>query len=134
MNAHSEIHHAPCAPQVRADLFFGRSVPNGRFEIIDAHSFQTFLEESVTPHFPGFTVQEVVGYWKGQRELAYVLTLLSEDSDAFRAQVRIIAEHYKARFNQEAVAYSFTACQFTLNCWPYGPVAKYHQLDKGTAA
>lgn len=32
---------------------------------------------------------------------------------------------------QEAVAYAFTACEFTLNCWPFGPVGAYHREGKG---
>lgn len=131
MNAHSEIHNAPCAPQVLATLYFGTSAA-GR-ETISLPAFKSFLADSVTPRFPGFSVADVMGYWKGEPEKCHVLSVLMDDSDNARHDIRTIAEHYKSRFNQEAVAYSFAACQFTLNCWPFGPVAKYHQLDKGTA-
>ncbi len=132
MNAHSQIHNAPCAPQVKAELYFGTSAA-GR-ATIHQEQLDAFLADSVTPRFPGFTLQFATGYWKGEREDCWTLSILAEDSDALRAEIRIIAEHYKSRFNQEAVAYAFTACQFALNCWPFGPVAKYHELDKGTVA
>lgn len=132
MNAHSQIHNAPCAPQVMATLYFGRACPNG--DAVSDAAFDTFLSYSVTPHFPGFTLRNVSGYWKGKPEACTELVILAEDSDALRQEVRTIAEHYKSDFGQEAVAYSFAACQFALNCWPFGPVALYHQLDKGTAA
>ena len=131
MNAHSQIHNAPCAPQVKAELYFGTSAA-GRDQIT-VGDFDAFLRDSVTPRFPGFTVRDVIGYWKGEEEACRELVILAEDSDALRNEIRTIAEHYKSRFNQEAVAYSFTAAQFALNCWPFGPVAKYHELDKGTA-
>lgn len=131
MNAHKQIHNAPCAPQVMAQLFFGTSAA-GR-PMLGPLDFEDFLADSVTPRFSGFTLQMCMGYWKGEAEECRVLTILMEDSDSGRASIRTIAEHYKSRFNQEAVAYSFTPCQFSLNCWPFGPVAKYHELDKGTA-
>lgn len=130
IRSRGNIYQSQPLPQVMATLYFGRSVPHGR-EVIDTHSFQTFLAESVTPHFPGFTVQESVGYWKGQRELVYVLTLLSEDSDNFRHQCREIAEHYKTRFHQEAVGIAFVHAQYSMETWPHGPVSAYHRPGLG---
>jgi len=129
MNVHSQIHNAPCAPQVMATLYFGTTA--GGRDPIQMDEFYSFLETSVTPQFPGFTLSHVTGYWKGEAENCRVLTILAEDDDSFRQSIRIIAEHYKSRFNQEAVAYSFTAAQFTLNCWPFGPVGTYHRPGKG---
>lgn len=118
MNAFQNIYRAPCVAQVMALIHFGRSVPRGA-EIVDAHSFETFLAESVTPHFPGFTVSESVGYWKGKRELCYTLSIMSGDSDTFRATCRQIAEHYVDRFKQEAVMVSFVPAQFSFETWPH---------------
>lgn len=131
MNVHSQIHNAPCAPQVMATLYLGTSAAGGGH--VHRGQFDMFIADSVTPRFPGFTMRDVIGYWKGEQEACREIVILAEDSDAFRHDIRTIAEHYKSRFNQEAVAYSFTVAQFTLNCWPFGPVAKYHELDKGTA-
>lgn len=131
MNVHSEIHSAPCAPQVMAQFWFGENIPGCDVELVDSTTFKAFLTDSVMPHFPGFTIQHAIGYWKGEQEGCRVLTILAEDSDGFRAQCRMIAEHYKTRFNQEAVAYAFTATQFTMDVWPHGPVAAYHRSGLG---
>lgn len=123
------IHKAPNPPQVKAELFFGRGMPTEG--MIDPIAFTAFLREEIAPTFPGFTVSHVDGWWKGEFEPATVVTILAADSDSLRNSIRMIAERYKTRFNQEAVAYSFTACEFTLDCWPYGPTKAYHRDGKG---
>ncbi|MDR5726244.1 MAG: DUF3574 domain-containing protein [Terriglobia bacterium] len=124
-----DLHHAPAAPQALATVYFGANTPNGG-QVTDK-DFARFLRDSVTPRYSGFTVSTTQGYWKGEAETVRVLTVLAEDDNSFRTNVRIIAEHYKSDFGQEAVAYSFTPCEFTLNCWPYGPVGAYHRAGKG---
>lgn len=123
------IHKAPNPPQVRAELFFGRKTPGGRHVLGD--DFQAFLRDEIAPTFPGFSVSHIDGWWKGQHEPASVVTILAADSDSLRNSIRMIAERYKTRFEQEAVAYAFTPCEFTLDCWPYGPVKAYHRDGKG---
>jgi hypothetical protein len=129
------IHKAPNAPQVSVDMYFGGNIPAGTLskegDVISQAEFNEFLVEEVTPTFPGFTLATNKGYWKGQPETVRVLTILTADSDSLRNTIRMIAERYKTRFTQEAVAYSFTACEFTLDCWPYGPVKAYHRDGKG---
>jgi len=90
-----------------------------------------FLREEIAPHFPGFTAVTAEGFWKGEPEPMMQVVILAEDSGATRAAVRFIAERYKTQFAQEAVAYSFTPCEFTLDCWPFGPVKAYHKDGKG---
>lgn len=130
MNSHNEVHKAPCRPQVLAQFWFGMNIP-GSVSGVDLRDFESFLADSVTPHFSGFSIVDATGYWKGEKEYCRVLSILSEDSDSFRNQCRIIAEHYKTRFQQEAVAYAFSATQFTMDVWPHGPVAAYHKPGLG---
>lgn len=132
MQPKQNIFQETLRPQVEAKLYFGTSAAGAPNVYWD--DFKSFLAESVTPHFPGFTVAEVIGYWKGEEERTRVLTILGDDTSALRTNCRTIAEHYKSRFNQEAVGISFTACAFAMETWPNGPVRLYHQLDKGTAA
>lgn len=124
----SNIHHAPTPHQVKATLYFGCNIPSGG--MVSAERFADYLTH-ITPHFPGFTVREVHGYWKGEPEMCRELVILATDSDGLRNQIRMFAEQYKQMFEQEAVAYDFTPCAFTLNCWPYGPVKTYHTPGKG---
>jgi hypothetical protein len=124
-----DIHHAPDPAQIKATLYFGANVPNGDY-VTDA-LFAQFLEDEITPQFPGFTVMHGQGYWKGKPEIVRALSILAPDTNDFRGRIRAFAERYKTRFHQEAVAYDFTSCEFTLDCWPYGPVAAYHRTGKG---
>ena len=132
-----DIHHAAPMPQVMATLYFGANIPGmtghglGADDFVTDDNFKRFIADSVTPRFPGFTLATVEGYWKGEPETVRVLTVLGEDDTSFRTNVRIMAEHYKSDFGQEAVAYSFTPCEFTLNCWPFGPVGAYHKPGLG---
>lgn len=124
----NNIHRAPQPAQVKATLYLGASI-DGKFAV-DDDTFREYLKH-IIPHFPGFTVTTSEGYWKGEPEVVRVLQLLAPDTDGFRAQVRQFAEQYKTMFAQEAVAYEFTRTEFTLDCWPYGPVKAYHTPGKG---
>lgn len=126
---HKDICHAPARQQVEVKIFFGLACPSG--DMVQLGELETFLREEVTHIFPGFSVSHVRGFWKGQPEPAAIVTILSDDTGPMRQNVRVIAERYKTRFEQEAVAYSFTACEYTLNCWPFGPVGAYHREGKG---
>lgn len=127
-----------------ATLYLGANIPaaahdatvaeiaaSGGLMSVTDDEFRAFLRDEVVPAFPGFTVHTSDGYWKGESERVRILVLMADDSAGFRVNVRQIAEKYKTRFCQEAVAYSFTEAQFTLNCWPYGPVGAYHRPNKG---
>lgn len=122
------IHKAPNPHQVRADIYFGGNMGSTS---IDHAEFERFLNDYVVPAFPGFTVTTAEGYWKGLPEKVWVLSIMMADSNSGRDTVRQFAERYKTEFAQEAVAYSFTACEFTLDCWPFGPVKAYHRDGKG---
>lgn len=132
-----DVHRAPGLPQVIATLYMGNNIPGAGDgeQYADAQvtfeDFARFLRDSVTPKFPGFTVANVQGYWQGKPEAARVLTILGDDTDALRHNVRVIAEQYKTDFAQEAVIYSFQSAAIAWNCWPHGPVHAYHRPGKG---
>lgn len=158
---YKDIHHAAPVPQVMATLYFGANIPAWLYECpnckyrrhapykgecgdcnsqveyapvietVTDDKFARFIKDSIAPRFPGFTLVTAQGYWKGEPETVRVVTVLGEDDSSFRTNIRIIAEHYKSDFGQEAVAYSFNATEYTLNCWPYGPVGAYHKPGLG---
>lgn len=121
--------HAPGNGQVKAEIFFGMNKPDGT--MVPLNEFNTFLREDISHTFPGFSCTLLQGWWKGQPEVAHCVTILADDSASFRQSIRWIAERYKTQFGQEAVAYAFTAAEFTLDCWPFGPVAAYHRPGLG---
>ena len=124
-----DICKSPKPAQVMAQLFLGANIPDSIQTVTDT-DFAAYLSH-VTPHYPGFTVTTAQGYWKGKPELVRVVSILTMDTDAARQQIRLFAEQYKTMFAQEAAAYSFTPCQFALDCWPFGPVKTYHTAGKG---
>lgn len=129
-----DIHTAAAPAQIKAEIYFGLMIPNpepGAGRYVGHAEMAEFLRDEIAPLFPGFTVDTCEGYWKGEPEPSMRVTILLEDTGAARTNVRFIAERYKTQFCQEAVAYSFTACEFTLNCWPFGPVKAYHRPGKG---
>lgn len=125
-----DIHHAAPMPQVMATIYFGATIPDTD-KRVETEDFLRFVGDSITPRFPGFTITTAQGYWKGAPETVRVMTVMGEDDSSFRTNVRIVAEHYKSDFGQEAVAYAFHAVEYTLNCWPFGPIGAYHKPGLG---
>jgi hypothetical protein len=76
-------------------LFLGRNIPDGGY--VTRGQFATFLQH--VP-FDGFTVQDAIGYWRGDKEDTKVLTICTDDY----AKVLETAALYKGMFRQEAVA------------------------------
>ena len=76
-------------------LFCGRNIPTGG--TVTDKEIATFLAR--VP-FDGFTVQECVGYWKGEMEETLLLTVCTDDYKL----VQQTAGLYKGMFQQEAVA------------------------------
>lgn len=82
-------------------LFCGRSIPDGG-EVTDA-DVDEFLDEVVTPRFPGFTSWTAMGNWRGEEEKTLVLEFIHPYGREFDEKVREIAEEYRRRFRQQAV-------------------------------
>ena len=76
-------------------LFCGRNIPTGG--TVTDKEVATFLAREP---FDGFTVQECVGYWKGEMEETLLLTVCTDEYKL----VQETAELYKNMFRQEAVA------------------------------
>ena len=94
---------------MRTELYFGRNIPTGGS--VSETEWQTFLDEVVTPRFPGgLTVLDADGQWRGNdgsisREESKVIVLLYPRKQRKEANVKIeeIRAEYKKRFTQEAV-------------------------------
>jgi hypothetical protein len=83
---------------VTYQLMLGLNIPQGG-TVTDAQ-WEFFIKHMVAPEFDNFTVQDAVGYWKGEREPTKLLTICTSQ----RLKVLRIADRYKAIFSQEAVA------------------------------
>jgi hypothetical protein len=82
-------------------LFLGRNIPDTTDTVTD-QQIGDFLRDVVQPRFDGFTVQQAIGYWKGQPEDTVILSVCCESCD--QPKVAEIAQLYKAQFKQDSVA------------------------------
>lgn len=95
---------AGMAHMVRAELFFGLSIPGGG-QVSD-EAWQSFVAHEITPRFPdGFTVQNGLGVWKGSKgpvaEDSRIVTVVSPHLS--EAELDAIRQAYKRRFHQDSV-------------------------------
>ena len=98
----------PPDPEIVADrLFFGRAIPGGG--AVSDTEWRAFLEEVVTPAFPGgLTVWRADGQWLDEqgrivREPVMVVEVIHETGPAAEAAIVRVADEYRRRFHQEAV-------------------------------
>ena len=71
-----------------------------------------FLDEAVTPRFPGFTIIEATGSWKGAAEPSTLLAIAHCGGRAALDGIDAIGTEYARRFRQEAVGrIDQTVCQ-----------------------
>jgi hypothetical protein len=85
--------------QVSDTLYFGTQRPGG--DVVSDAEWQQFVAEEVTPRFPGFTVWDARGMWKGQPEGTHVMQIIHPRGH--EAELRAIIDAYKKRFAQQAV-------------------------------
>jgi hypothetical protein len=103
-----------------AEVLFGRNIGD-RVGVGEAE-FQAFLNEAVTPRFPGgFTVIDTFGQYRSAgpnsgpgiivREPGKLLLIALDGTGDDGQRVRAIANDYKQRFHQESVGIIVrTAC------------------------
>ena len=95
-------------PFVRTELFFGTAKPDG---VVTLEEFQAFLDEVVTPLFPGgLTVVTADGQFRGAggiaiRERSYVVILIYpfEEQHTSGRNIDTIRLEYMRRYRQESV-------------------------------
>jgi hypothetical protein len=92
-----------------ASMYFGRNI-GGALGVSDV-DWSAFVDAEVTPRFPeGLTIEDANGQWRDSEtgaivhEPSKVLTLFLANEGADRIKLRAIAEAYKRRFRQQAVA------------------------------
>lgn len=71
--------------------------------------FSRFLKEHIVPEFENFAVVEGTGYWKGEPEDVFIVTIITENFyDAI--VLNGIAEAYKKQFYQDMVLVNTFTC------------------------
>lgn len=99
---------APARDAVVVDrLYFGSHAAG--VQVVDEAAWAAFLEEVVTPRFPGgFTAWPAQGQWRRadgvvERESSFVLEIVHPGGRDLDAAVEAIVAEYKRRFRQESV-------------------------------
>ena len=93
--------------RVQAQLLFGRDIM-GRAAVSD-EGWRRFVDEEVTPRFPGgLSVADVSGQYRDNsgaivREQSKQLMIVTQGTSADEARLTAIRDAYKRRFQQEAV-------------------------------
>lgn len=101
-----------CGPgqeaMLTAELLFGRKIGD-RVGVSEA-AFRRFVDEEVTPRFPGgLTILDARGQYRDAeratiiREPSKLLLIALKDEAAGRTRLAAIAEAYKSRFHQQSV-------------------------------
>lgn len=80
-------------------LYFGTSKPDG--SVVTAAEWQQFVHDVIVPRFPGFTVLEGEGEWKGRAEATHIVVIVHPAED--QQKIREIIDAYKKQFQQESV-------------------------------
>ena len=86
--------------QDRDTLYFGTNKPQG---VISEVEWKLFVDQVITPRFPGFTEWNAEGHWKSDKEFTHVVEIIHPDRSANNAKIHEIIAEYKRRFQQEAV-------------------------------
>ncbi len=81
-------------------LYFGTSRPGG---VVSDTEWKTFVDEVITPAYPGFTEWKAVGHWRGAEEPSHVVQIAHLSRRAQDERIIHIISEYKRRFQQESV-------------------------------
>ena len=82
-------------------LYFGTS--RAAAPAVSDAEWRAFVEEVITPRFPGFTEWMAEGHWKSDVERTHVVQIIHKRRPGEERKVAEIAAEYKRRFQQEAV-------------------------------
>ena len=93
-------------------LYFGTNKPGG---VVSDAEWREFVEQTITPVFPGFTEFEATGHWRGAAERTHVIVIVHPNNAADNGNIRHIIEEYKRRFTQDAVFWTRGEAQVPVN-------------------
>ena len=65
--------------------------------------WKSFVDQVITPRFPGFTEWNGEGHWQREHEATHIVQIVHKSRSANDHLVGEIIDAYKSRFKQEAV-------------------------------
>lgn len=95
----------PLAPMLRVEFYFGRNIVH--HAPVGDRAWARFVATELTPRFPGLTVLDAQGAWRGGkrevREPSKLVIVVTKDEPATREAVAAVSAAYKRRFHQTSV-------------------------------
>ena len=83
-------------------IYFGTDIKNK--SVVSDEQFEKFLDDNLANEIEGFSVSEIIGYWKGTKEKTKVVSILHDKNDINCINViNKVALKYKTKFQQESV-------------------------------
>lgn len=113
-----------CAAEtaLSVQLYFGMNLHNG-FQVSNTQ-WREFVETEITPRFPGFTIIDTMGYYKGNADPTKVVVIAMPESQLKDA--RAIAARYAQLYQQESVMLATTP----LTNWEFVPARVLKSVTK----
>jgi len=87
---------------IRYAMTFGRHTPTANKLVAD-HEVERFLHEDISPKFPGFTVTNHAGYWNGDSEPSFTVTIQVPATEYTGSKIAEICQAYNRLFSQDCV-------------------------------
>ena len=81
---------------------------------MDESAWTGFWNDVVTPRFPGFTVLDGVGFWRGRQMQSKVLVVVHGLTGADDEKIEFIRTDFKRRFHHESVLRTSVGAVFDL--------------------
>ena len=81
-------------------LYFGTARPGG---VVTDAEWRSFVNEVITPEYPGFTKWNATGHWRGAEEATHVVQIAHLDRRGNDERIIRIINEYKRRFQQDSV-------------------------------
>lgn len=90
---------------LRTELYFGLRMPGGT---VSEEDWNRFVEKEITPRFPGLTVINAYGQWRGasgntESEPSRLVIIFHTDDSLSNSRLEEIRSRYCAEFRQESV-------------------------------
>jgi len=81
-------------------LYFGTARQGG---VVSDAEWSAFVDEVITPEFPGFTEWKAMGHWRGAAEETHIVQIAHLSRRGNDERIFRIINAYKERFQQESV-------------------------------
>ena len=89
--------------------YFGTKINKNKFsKYVTNIEWLKFVNNNINNRFKNFTVSKDIGYWEGEKELTYKLTLIHKNDENVMNNLIKIAKEYSILYKQDEVLINTT--------------------------